>query len=180
MSPEQFDRQKFKAAVLYVLSNGAGRAFGKLKLSRTLFIADMVHFLQHARPLTGALYQRQQVGPVAKYLPGALLELKREGLLEVRREFAFGVPSLRLKALEFGDRDSLRAEERALLDESTAFVGLGESYALSELNDEAAWSSAELGETIPYFAAYLIVPCEVTDADVAWGTREAETLSAAA
>src|SRR5262249_21780828 len=77
-----FDREKFKDVVHYVVHHvnaTDGRdALGNTKLHKVLYYADVLHFLDKGKPLTGADYLRQRFGPIARHLSSALGDLERE------------------------------------------------------------------------------------------------------
>ena len=53
---QQFDRQKFKAMIHYVVSKCPPENLGRTKLNKVGFYADMRAYLQLGRPLTGESY----------------------------------------------------------------------------------------------------------------------------
>lgn len=175
----QFDRQKFIAAVHYICSRQAASNLGKVKLHKVLYFADMLHFLRDGRPLTGVDYIKQQFGPTARHLGWALRELVSRGkLLVTEREF-FGFPKADFTVLEAPSEDALSQDEKGLLDEVSDFVCLRNAKEISELSHNAAWDSVDFGEVIPYYTAFALVPCEVTDSDVEWAEQEHQRLLAA-
>jgi hypothetical protein len=175
--PLQFNRQKLKAVVHEVCSRADPRELGKVKLHRILYFADMMTFVAKGAPLTGVEYRKQQFGPAATHLTWALRELVREGKIGVRERDYFGFRKLDFVPRRAPDLDDLADDERRLLADIADFVCGRSAREISEISHNAAWESAAIGETIPYFTAFLLAPCEVTDEDVEWGTREAQILS---
>lgn len=176
----QFDRQKFKAVVQYVCGSPSATRLGKVKLNKIIYFADMLRFLAAFRPLTGAEYQKQPFGPVAKHLSWAVDELAREGKLRVERLVEFGFPTLRYHALEPPPSGQLSDADHRLLDEVIDFVCSRSARAISEISHNAAWGAVGLGESIPYASAFMLVPRDVTDEDVSWGREEARRIFDAA
>src|SRR5579872_3916095 len=88
----QLDREKLKEAVLLIASICPPDELGNVKLHKTLYFSDMLHFLSEARPITGVDYLKQKFGPVARHLTQALSQLQKEGKLEVREDDYFGLP----------------------------------------------------------------------------------------
>ena len=80
----QFDREKFKEAILLLASYCPAEELGNVKLHKILYFADMMNFLEEGRPLTGVEYLKQKFGPTARHLTSAVEELAREGRLSVR------------------------------------------------------------------------------------------------
>ena len=170
MKPE-LDREKFKAVVHY-LCRHAGDDFGRIKLHKALYFADMLYFIDTARPLTGVDYVKQQFGPTARHLKWALDELAKDGKLSVSRESYFGLPKDRFQSLKEPETNRLSEEERRLLNDTLHFVGNYSATAISELSHNEAWYAFSIGEVIPYDTAYWLVPTEVTDDDVAWAEAQ--------
>lgn len=166
MKPE-FDREKFKAVVHYLCQH-ASDDFGKIKLHKALYFADMLHFINKGQPLTGVDYVKQKFGPTARHLKWGLDELSVEGAIRISQENYFGLPKFAFRTLREPATNRLSNEERALLDEVLRFVGDYSATAISELSHNEAWHAFEIGAVIPYETAYWLVPTEVTDDDMAW------------
>ncbi|MEN5083917.1 Panacea domain-containing protein [Bosea sp. TWI1241] len=170
MKPE-FDREKFKAALHY-LCRHADEDFGRVKLHKALYFADMLHFVDKGEPLTGVDYVKQQFGPTARHLKWGLDELVREGALRVSQERYFGLPKYVFRSLREPASNHLSDDDRTLLDEVLKFVADHSATAISELSHNEAWHAFETGEVIPYETAYWLVPTEVTDEDMIWAEAQ--------
>lgn len=170
MKPE-FDKEKFKAVVHY-LCRHAGDDFGRIKLHKALYFADMLHFIDTAHPLTGVDYVKQQFGPTARHLKWALDELAKDGKLGVSRENYFGLPKDVFRSFKEPETNLLSENERRLLDETLRFVSNYSATAISELSHNEAWHAFGIGECIPYETAYWLVPTEITDDDMAWAEAQ--------
>lgn len=172
----QFDRQKFLAAVHVVCARQAPADLGRFKLHKALYIAELLNFLETGRPLCGAEYQRQKPGAIARQLPWAVEELVRAGKLTVQQRFFAGYPKTDYISTAAPNGTALAAHERKLLEDVSDFVCGRGAPELSELDYEATLELTPFGETIPYWMALSLVPCEVTDADIEWATGEARKL----
>jgi uncharacterized phage-associated protein len=175
----QFDRQKFLAAVHHVCARQNPSELGRVKLHKALYFADMLHFLQDGRPLTGVQYIKQQFGPTARHLAWALRELQTRGKLQIKERRFFGFPKTDFISTEPPKSDELSEQEKALLDAVSDFVCAHNAKEISELSHNAAWEMVEFGEVIPYYTAYSLVPTEVTDTDVEWAEQEYQKLRSA-
>lgn len=175
----QFDRRKFLAAVHYVCARQKPSDLGRVKLHKVLYFADMLHFLQVGSPLTGVDYVKQQFGPTARHLAWAIRELEKRGTLKVTERDFFGFPKTDFTSISEPAPDELNESERRLLDAVSDFVCLHNAKEISELSHNAAWESVGYGEVIPYFSAFSLVPCEITDADIEWAVQEWKRLEAA-
>jgi hypothetical protein len=79
-----FDRGKFKELVVYFAEQSEranDEGFGMVKLNKLLYRADFLSFLQLGRAITGAVYEKQEFGPVARNLLIVLDELAAHGRL---------------------------------------------------------------------------------------------------
>jgi len=173
-STVQFDREKFKEAILFLASHCPPEELGNVKLHKMLYFADMITFLEEGRPLTGVDYLKQKFGPTARHLTSAVDELAREGRLTVRESEYHGFFKKDYVAARPFKPLRLTEGEVALLQDVADFVRGKTARQISEISHNAAWEAAELGEVIPYFSALQLVPVEITDADRAWALETAK------
>lgn len=179
MIPEeniQFDRAKFKDAIHYVCAKCPTEELGKVKLHKILYFADMIHFIGTGTPLTGAPYQKQTFGPMARHLNWAVGELQKEGRLRAEKRDYFGFDKMDYQSLGEPDTRSLNENARRMLDEVIEFARSRSAKCISELSHMAAWEAAEIGGTIPYYSAFGLYPAAVTDADVDAAVSEARKI----
>ncbi len=173
-STVQFDREKFKEAVLFLASYCPPEELGNVKLHKMLYFADMITFLEEGRPLTGVDYLKQKFGPTARHLTSAVDELAKEGRLLVREAEYHGFFKKDYVTVTPFTSARLSEAEMVLLQDVADFVRGKTARQISEISHNAAWEAAELGEIIPYFTALQLVPVEITDADRAWALETAE------
>lgn len=172
----QFDRQKFLAAVHFVCARHQPPDLGKFKLHKTLFIAELLNFLEEGRPLCGADYERQQAGAVARQLQWAVRELIDAGKLRVEERNIAGYPKVDYISAVAPNGMALSDDERQLLSEVSDYVCGRGAIELSELDYEAAVQVVRPGERIPMWAALSLVPAEVTQDDIDWAAAEAKRI----
>ena len=170
-----FQREKFKAVVHYAIER-SNSDFGKVKLHKVLYFADMLHFIEHGAPLTGVDYVKQKFGPVARHLKWALDQLTSEGKISITVQSYFGFPKFDFAVHQPCESNSLSHDEKNLLDEVVRFVADHNATSISELSHNEAWEAVDLGDVIPYETAYWLVPMEVTDSDIAWGRAQAANI----
>lgn len=150
---QDFDRSKFKELVLYLSRESAeDEGFGMVKLNKLLYRADFEAYRLLGRSITGATYERQEYGPVARELPLALDELAQSGHVIWNRvetgPYTRKVPEAR----EQPDRTLFAEEELAIvrrtLEELAAYGG----KTVSEWSHEESvgWNLVKDGEEIPY------------------------------
>lgn len=76
-----FDRL---AAMTVLLTTG--EKVGRHALNRLIWFADLVHFLQHGRTISGAVYSRWPFGPEANDMDTVRRVLLRDGLIDEHRQ----------------------------------------------------------------------------------------------
>ncbi len=170
------DLRKLKDVVHYVCAQCRQEELGNVKLHKILYFADMLHFLSSNRPLTGVEYQKQSFGPVARHLSWAINELCKEGALKVEKRDYFGFKKTDYFSLQQPSTSRLTNSEITLLNDVIEFVCERSAKEISELSHMEPWKAAEIGETIPYYSAYGLLPSAVTDDDVLSATSEAKAI----
>ena len=151
-----------------------------MKLHKALYFSDMLTYVRDGRPLTGAAYRKRPFGPTCEPLRRALLELEREGRLEVRRELYFGFEKKVFVPIGATVDTALSADDRALVDAVVDFVCMGNTAkSISEISHTPAWDLVEFGEIMPYVSAFHIFPMEVSEDALAWADQQGESLETA-
>lgn len=173
----QFDPEKFKDVVHFIISEVEGThgqsALGNVKLHKILYYSDFLSYLSTMRPLTGADYQRQKFGPTARFLSSATRQLMGEGRIEVQDVDYFGYAKKNYLTATMPRTNRLTDEERSLIREVVNFVCGKSASEISEFSHDEVWSSVQMGDRIPYFAAYALFPAELTDEDMSEAADEA-------
>jgi hypothetical protein len=180
MLKQQFDREKFKDVVHYIVEHTRPDELGRVKLHKTLYFADMMWFIAKGVALTGAEYRKQPMGPCASHLSWALNALETEGRIEQSREWYFGYEKHRFASLKPAPLDRLDREALVLLGDTIDFVCRNNTaQTISELSHTRAWESIDMGEVMPYHSAINILPNEIDADTVAWAAEEAAKIAAA-
>jgi uncharacterized phage-associated protein len=174
----QFDREKFKDVVHYVVdhvsANYGTEALGNTKLHKVLYYSDMLKYLDSGHPLTGAEYQRQKFGPTARHLTWALKELEAEGRVTVTKRNYYGYRKSEYHSHKNPDVTRLSETDRELIEHMTAFVCAKTAAEISDFSHDDVWASVPIGGRIPYYAALAMVPTEeISDDDVEKAADEA-------
>jgi len=150
----EFDREKFKKLVHYIIWRTSGKdGFGATKLYKVMWFAEAKSFVLRKQPVTGAVYIREKHGPVPKYGMQARGELEREGKISQRlidrgryKEWVFG-------SKEPADASFLTAAERQDVDYWIRHID--EDHTAASISDEShdyAWEIARMGEELPLSA----------------------------
>ena len=164
----QFDRNKFKEVVHFIVSISDPCELTKVKLHKALYFSDVFSFLEKSQPITGVDYVKQKFGPTARHLAWALRELENEGSLESYDEEFYGYIARRFKNKTDCRATSISDDEKNIIRHFTQFVCGKTASEISDLSHNAAWHSVGIGEAIPYHRAIRILPAEVDDEDMDW------------
>jgi hypothetical protein len=173
-----FDREKLKDAMHYVIALAGGRpGFGAVKLYKVLWFSDAKTWLLKGNPITGEEYVRQKHGPVPKHALPVLTELEDEKRIKVWKDRHYNHEQWRFKALRPFRSNRLSQDETKTLQYWTRHID--EDHTAESISDEShdyAWEIAKMGEPLPYYsflAARLRDPTEedFERARRRWGTR---------
>lgn len=176
----QFDRAKLKTVVHYVCSECEPAELGAVKLHKTLYYADMLHYLGLGTPLTGATYRKRPLGPMCDALRPALRELERAGAIETREVDYFGYRKKEYVSLKQPESETLSESERAILDEIVDFVCReNTAKTISDFSHSAPWEIVEFGEVLPYHNALLLIPNQVSEDAFDWALEQAPDIETA-
>ncbi len=176
---QKVDLAKLKEVVHYVCSQCSQEELGNVKLHKILYFADMMHYLASRKPLTGVEYQKQNFGPVARHLSWAVNELCKDGVLKVEKRDYFGFKKTDYIPIQRQAHAKLSNFEVQLLNDVIEFVCERSAKEISELSHMAPWDAVEIGETIPYYSAYGLIPSELSEDDIEGATAEARQIRGA-
>jgi hypothetical protein len=167
------NRQKFKELVLYLAQrSGEDEGFGMVKLNKLLYRADTEAFRKLGRSISGAEYEKQEYGPVARPLPLALDELAQDGYIIWHRipagEHLRKVP----EAHEPPDLSQFTEPELEVIEDALGELLPHGGKSVSEWSHDRSvgWNAVEIGEQIPYGTA-LISPDPPSDEEIAYFRR---------
>lgn len=150
---------RFEQAVFYVIhsTSSAPEQLGRTKLAKVLFFADLQSFRMTGRPITEAVYERRDRGPMPRPLYDTIDRLERDGMIAQRTASHFGLAQHQFWALREPDLDELSATDVAILSDMTKTICAGHTAtSISAVTHNIAWEVANTGEEIP-FAAFLAV-----------------------
>ncbi|MCG8504942.1 MAG: SocA family protein [Sphingomonadales bacterium] len=151
---------------------------GEVKLHKVLYFSDMLHFLDTGCPLTGESYYKNKFGPTSRHLRPTLTAMVDAGHLSESTVEHFGYPKKQFQSLTKPDVSRLSSAEIATISMVTDFVCKKHTArSISDLSHNRAWQLAEMGEEIPYYTAFQMIPVEPTDEDFAWATDEAQKIA---
>jgi hypothetical protein len=154
MQTPEFNREKFKDALHFVIAHAGGRpGFGAIKLYKTLWFSDAKTWLLTGRSITGEEYIRRQHGPVPKHGQDVISELASEGRIRVWQDRHYDYAQWRFRSLRSPDTNRLNHEEIKTLTYWMRHIA--EDHTAESISDEShdyAWEIAKMGEPLPYYS----------------------------
>lgn len=161
----EFDRDKFKAVVHYVIwKAGSRHKFGATKLNKVLWFADARLYMLTGKSITGATYNRQQFGPVPRQIMPIRHELESEGAISIIGSRGNG-DNTKFRALSPPDELPISDNEREAIDYWIDHIDRDHTAtSISDLSHDYGWEIARMGEELPlaaFMAARIREPNEV-------------------
>jgi hypothetical protein len=171
---------KLKTLVHYICDRAPNpRRLGATKLNKILFFSDMEAYLTLGQPITGEIYIKHQYGPVSKHLEEILEALEGDRAIAIAHASGYhvvtGEPFTQklFVALYRPSLDDFSAEEISIVDEMIRIICTRHTArSISDVSHNIIWESAEIGEEIPYYTAFVHTLGEITPADVDWAKGE--------
>lgn len=153
METPDFDREKFKDAMHYVVAKAGGRpGFGATKLYKVLWFSESRMFLLYNRPIYNAEFVREKHGPVPRLAMPIREELQKEGRVEIWRD-RLGGGQWRFKAVAPVTTQRFSRDE---LDTINYWIKhIDEDHTATSISDEShdtGWEIARMGEKLPLYA----------------------------
>ncbi|TSC91340.1 MAG: hypothetical protein CEN90_469 [Parcubacteria group bacterium Licking1014_17] len=151
----QYNKEKFKNAVLFIAKNG-GFDVGKKKLAKLLYFIDFTLFeLTRGKSLTGLPYTKKDYGPMPepKLFYKALNDLKNEGIIDIQEANSYGLEKIIPNSepnIKIFDENELRILKQLVEKFKLETAGDLEKIAQSE----PPYKMVGYGEEIPYYLAF--------------------------
>jgi uncharacterized phage-associated protein len=152
MAEPSYNPEKFKELLIYIASRTEGdQACGDMKLNKLLYFADVTAFRRTGQPISGATYQHEERGPIARALLKARRDLEGQRRLRTcEREYG-GFPQTATEATDEVRPGVLSAEEIAIADEVIERFKDFDGGAMETIaHEEPGWRMTKDGERIPY------------------------------
>ena len=148
-------QRRLKEAILYVAQKSQPmKFFGRVKLNKIIWRADFRSFYERRQPVTGRAYQKLQWGPALTEMMPIMNDLLREGLLIEEPQSRGGKKEFRPVAKADPVLRLFSAEDLEFLDESLHHYWDKTGSEASDESHGVAWKSRNIGDAIPYEAAY--------------------------
>jgi len=170
----QFDRDKFKALVHYVIWRAGGRdGIGATKLYKVLWFAEARAFVLSNRPISGETYIREEDGPSPRHAAEITHELESEGAIRPWSDQQS--PMRRFTALRAPDASMLIDDHRKIIEYWIARVDADRTaISTGEASHDAAWEIATPGEELPYIALLATRIREPRGKELEWAKSRTE------
>jgi hypothetical protein len=171
----EFNRDKFKALVLYICAAVEDRdQLGLTKLNKILWYSDAIAYLKWREPITGETYDKRQFGPMPRDIYTVIEELEAAKVLAVSVSDHFGYKKKEFIPLIEAKTDMFSADQIALVDDIIQAICDGHTAkSISKLSHDEIWKMAKIGEELPYEAVLVSRLGELDGADMAWATERA-------
>jgi hypothetical protein len=150
----EFDRNKFKSLVHYVIARAGNRdGFGATKLYKVLWFAETRQYLLTGKPITGATYIREKYGPVPQLGMQIRNELHDEGAIRQWQDRGYDFAGWRLQSLREPRLLGFTEEEVKTVNEWIEIIDKEHTAgSASDLSHDYAWEIAQMREPMPLFA----------------------------
>lgn len=149
---------KLKELTLHIAQRCAThQLFGKIKLNKILFFADVNAYLHRGRPITGVNYVKREFGPVPEHMSERIKELQdaRDAALE-ERDMPDMTQQKRVVALRKPDLSMFTAEDISIVSEVIDWFRPVSANDVSEISHKSVgWDVARMGEIIPLATAII-------------------------
>ncbi len=155
MDPKK--KEKYKNAILYFTKNLTPYQLGKTKLAKLLYYLDFVSYRDREKNVTGALYYKQEFGPLAKDLTEMISDLVSENKLELKRITIDSGEKQRdeFYVLKDPEMDTFDEYEKTLLRKlANKYADVSTDVIVAKSHMEAPWVKAKNGTSLNYKFAF--------------------------
>ena len=166
VSVPDFDFQKFKNTLLYILEKTAGKAnINESILYKVLYLIDFNNYEIYESHLSTIIYRKLSGSPIPKNIDAILKKLlDDESILRIKTKMN-GVTQLRYIPLEKSDLTQMLASEKEIIDQNIDLVGnWTEEQIVDYTKNDMPVKVTKEGEDINYeLAFYREAPYTVRD-----------------
>jgi Protein of unknown function (DUF4065) len=174
------DRSKFKALIHYVCAQAPSLlSLGAVKLNKILWFSERDCYLR-GEPISQVPFIKLQHGPVPKGMERYLDELQEDGALLVRDTEWNGKPKREFISLREPSVDGFTSRQVSLINHAIHSICRGHSAdSISKVSHDEIWDLAQMGEEIPFYAAFG-KRGEIKEEDIVWAKQQMQELGLAA
>jgi len=156
----KLNKNKYKNAVLYFVSNCNNRYLGKTKLNKLFYYLDFISYRDNKVSVTGDYYIHDRLGPVPNALLSEIIpELRKDGKLEIKesetKKDGETYTSFSFCALEEPNTSCFnRTELKLLKDICNEFKSWSSDKIIEQTHFEAPWFYSESAKKVDFKYAY--------------------------
>ena len=156
MVNEALDKEKYKAALVYMLSKEGGIE-GKKKMYKLFYFLDFDYYEAFGKSFTGETYTALKMGPAPQYFDAISRELEKAGVIEIKK----------IRKLADHENDTVvynakkkidykfSAREKKMLDRIMKQYGDNTGKQLEDISHcQAPYRASDIGDVIPYELSY--------------------------
>jgi hypothetical protein len=145
---------------------------GATKLNKTLFYADLAHYLETGETLTGATYKKLQHGPVPVQASSSISQLEKAGKIVQKTINRYGYKKTEYISLKDPSLNDLEKDEIDLLNViMDDIINNHTAASISEASHDFVWEAAAMGEEIPMGAYIVSKAGKIESEDKAWADK---------
>lgn len=147
--------EKYKNAILYFAKNLTPQQLGKTKLAKLLYYLDFISYRDTKENVTGALYYKQEYGPLAQDLTEMISNLVSEKKLEINRVVVGEKQKDQFHTLKDPEENIFNDYEQTLLRKLlNKYADTPTDVMVAKSHLEAPWVKATNGASIDYKFAF--------------------------
>jgi len=146
-------RGKYENAILYFAKYLTPYQLGKTKLAKLLYYFDFISYRDTGKPVTGALYYKQEFGPLAQDLTEVIGNLVMENKLQVNHVVVEGRDKQKdqFKVLAEPNEKVFNEYEQGLLRKLVStYAEVPTDVIVAKSHLEAPWVKAKNGAALDY------------------------------
>jgi uncharacterized phage-associated protein len=156
MAEPRYSPEKFDELLVYIADRSKDDPrIGDMKLNKLLYFADVTAFRRTGQPITGARYQHEERGPIARALIKAREKMEGTRLRTEKRDY-YGYPQRVTVAIDEPDLSKFTKDELVIVDEVLErFKNMSGTDMEDIAHQEPGWQMTGDSEVIPYRFALL-------------------------
>ena len=149
---QNLNLKEYKNAILYFFKYCNNQYLGLTKLNKLLYYLDFISYRDRKESITGDIYLHKQFGPIPENIDSVLVELKQEGLIDIK-QIAFEETKYKneFKLLEEPSVNIFDDYEKELLKNiCDEFAMWSTDKIVDQTHLEAPWFYSKLFDEVDY------------------------------
>ena len=147
---------RIRELILYISEKSKNDPkFGRTKLAKIIYFADIESYRTFGIPVTGSAYARFQYGPLPVNFHDVLNDLEKTGQIKTHVSWYKTQPQKRVLAQEEPDLSAFSDQDIEIVDKMILQLLPYNASDVTELSHGIAWEQTDEKERIPYEASLL-------------------------